>query len=202
MDNRIRILEAALRVFAETGYRGATTRRIAQEADVNEVTLFRNFGSKEELMRAAVQHVAQGDELARLPALPADAYAELTAWAREHHRRLYSRASILRACLGESSEHPDMTNCVNAGPVRAGLELRRYLHLVRDQLGDQNVDVEVAAGHADERAVHRCNQPRCHARAVPVSAGGSAGSLRRVRIVGAGRTTQPHARGPVAQWRL
>jgi AcrR family transcriptional regulator len=145
MDIRTRILEAALRVFAETGYRGATTRRIAQEADVNEVTLFRNFGSKEELMRAAVQHEAELDQPAALPAHPDDPYEELTAWAREHHGRLYARSSVLRACLGESSEHPDMTNCVNAGPIRAGAELRRYLRLVRDQYGTQGIDVEVAA---------------------------------------------------------
>ncbi len=46
-----KILDAALRVFASEGYAGATTRRIAQEADVTEVTLFRKFQSKENLLR-------------------------------------------------------------------------------------------------------------------------------------------------------
>ena len=47
MDVREQLLEAAVKVFAIAGFRGATTRRIAQEAGVNEVTLFRQFGSKE-----------------------------------------------------------------------------------------------------------------------------------------------------------
>src|ERR671914_1594713 len=48
-DSRERILEAAARVYAQYGFRGATTRLIAQEAGVNEVTLFRLFGSKAHL---------------------------------------------------------------------------------------------------------------------------------------------------------
>ncbi len=50
-DTEQRILDAALRVFASEGYAGATTRRIAQEANVTEVTLFRKFQSKENLLR-------------------------------------------------------------------------------------------------------------------------------------------------------
>lgn len=50
-DTEQRILDAALRVFASEGYTGATTRRIAKEANVAEVTLFRKFKSKENLMK-------------------------------------------------------------------------------------------------------------------------------------------------------
>ena len=51
MSTEQRILEAALRIFASEGYTGATTRRIAEEANVAEVTLFRKFQSKENLLR-------------------------------------------------------------------------------------------------------------------------------------------------------
>src|SRR5512147_1112753 len=46
---REKILDAALRLFSEKGYLGATTREISQEAGVTELTLFRHFGSKERL---------------------------------------------------------------------------------------------------------------------------------------------------------
>src|SRR5215203_2333552 len=59
MDNRDRILDAAKKIYAQYGFRGATTRLIAIEADVNEVTLFRTFGSKAALFEALMQtHVA------------------------------------------------------------------------------------------------------------------------------------------------
>ena len=50
-DTEQRILDAALKVFASEGYIGATTRRIAEEANVAEVTLFRKFQSKENLLK-------------------------------------------------------------------------------------------------------------------------------------------------------
>jgi TetR/AcrR family transcriptional regulator len=49
-----KILDAAIRVFASEGYEGATTRKIAEAAEVNEVTLFRKFQSKENILRAVI----------------------------------------------------------------------------------------------------------------------------------------------------
>ena len=48
------LLTAAARIFARDGLEGATTRAIANEAGVNEVTLFRQFGTKEHLLEAVV----------------------------------------------------------------------------------------------------------------------------------------------------
>lgn len=53
-----RILDAAAKVFAEQGIKGATTREIAKVADVNETTLFRNFQNKELLLQAVVEKSA------------------------------------------------------------------------------------------------------------------------------------------------
>lgn len=46
-----KILSAAMKVFASKGFGGATTRKIAELAGVNEVTLFRKFQSKENILR-------------------------------------------------------------------------------------------------------------------------------------------------------
>ena len=59
------LLDAAVRVYAEGGFRGATTRRIAEEAGVNEVTLFRLFGSKAALIDEAIRCRAVNRFLAR-----------------------------------------------------------------------------------------------------------------------------------------
>lgn len=48
-DMRQRIMDAAGRLFTEKGYTGTTTLAIAREAGVNETTIFRNFGNKENL---------------------------------------------------------------------------------------------------------------------------------------------------------
>jgi AcrR family transcriptional regulator len=48
-DTRDRLLGATMKLVSEKGYLGATTREIAKEAGVSELTLFRHFGSKEKL---------------------------------------------------------------------------------------------------------------------------------------------------------
>ena len=52
---RERILDAAARTFSLEGIQGATTRQIARKAGVNEVTLFRHFKSKEQLLGAVLE---------------------------------------------------------------------------------------------------------------------------------------------------
>lgn len=53
---RERILDASIALFAERGYRHTTTRMIADSAGVNEVTLFRHFGTKEGIVKAIIQN--------------------------------------------------------------------------------------------------------------------------------------------------
>jgi AcrR family transcriptional regulator len=49
-----RILEAASEEFETAGYSGATTAAIARRAEVTEAQIFRFYGSKQELFRAAI----------------------------------------------------------------------------------------------------------------------------------------------------
>jgi AcrR family transcriptional regulator len=51
---RARILRAARDTFADLGYAGATTKQIAERAEVGEVLLFRHFGTKAGLFDEAV----------------------------------------------------------------------------------------------------------------------------------------------------
>jgi AcrR family transcriptional regulator len=48
------IIDAALKLFSEKGYLGATTREISREAGISEVTLFRYFPTKEKLLEAVM----------------------------------------------------------------------------------------------------------------------------------------------------
>jgi AcrR family transcriptional regulator len=125
------LLTAALKVFAAAGTRGATTRRIAQEAGVNEVTLFRHFGSKEALIRQAVSSTNNGVMLARLPDKPVDPEQELMAWSEVHYQFLFSIRSFIRIGMAEFLEHPEVTMAACQFPVRISNDLYAYLTRVR-----------------------------------------------------------------------
>jgi len=56
VDNKNKLMLAAIDLMAEKGYKGVSTKEIAAAAGVSEMTLFRNFGSKQNLLEKAVDH--------------------------------------------------------------------------------------------------------------------------------------------------
>ncbi len=57
-ERRRQIVNVALRLFSERGFRGATTKEIAQAAGVSEAIIFRHFATKEELYSAIIDYKA------------------------------------------------------------------------------------------------------------------------------------------------
>lgn len=54
-ETSYKIMEVALKLFAEQGYYATTTKQIAQAAEVNELTIFRHFGSKSNLFQVTTE---------------------------------------------------------------------------------------------------------------------------------------------------
>jgi AcrR family transcriptional regulator len=146
MDVRERLLQAALKVFQESGSRGATTRRIAAEAGVNEITLFRHFGSKAALLGEVMADASSTKVETGLPQEPRDPQAELLAWSRAGYDHLMRHAAMIRTTLGELNEAPEAARCVAGPPVQVHEELRGYLYRLRERgMVDGGWDVEAAA---------------------------------------------------------
>jgi len=61
----VRIIEAAVHLFARNGFKGTSTRDIADLAQVNEATLFRHFPRKADLFWAAADSRLNGVKLNR-----------------------------------------------------------------------------------------------------------------------------------------
>jgi len=61
----VRIIEAAVHLFAQNGFKGTSTRDIADLAKVNEATLFRHFPRKTDLFWAAADSRLNGVKLSR-----------------------------------------------------------------------------------------------------------------------------------------
>lgn len=124
---RQQLLDAAARVYSEHGFRGATTRRIADEAGVNEVTLFRIFGSKAVLIEEAVGAIANRGLRPRLPDVPVDPVSELTEWAEIEHSFMLANCNVMRTTMAEAHSRPDCASAM-AQHAECGLrELRGYI---------------------------------------------------------------------------
>jgi len=133
MKRRDEILAAAAHVFAQHGFRGSTTRRIADTAGCNEITLFRQFGSKEELIRQAMQHCSQFAGFTPLPDVAVDPEKELTAWSESFIRHLRLQSSIIRKTMSEIEERPEMSEMASSVPKQASTDLCEYLGALKRQ---------------------------------------------------------------------
>jgi AcrR family transcriptional regulator len=133
MDSRESLLDVTARLYAEHGWRGTTTRRIAEEAGVNEVTLFRQFGSKEALLLEAIGQASGSSDELGLPAEPGDLAAEIRLWAAAHHESISQKRGLIRSCLAECEERPELAPKVCRGGAAAVSELGRYLTLARER---------------------------------------------------------------------
>jgi AcrR family transcriptional regulator len=145
MISRERILEAAARVYSKHGFRGATTRLIAAEAGVNEVTLFRTFGSKGALLEAVLEENDRSDDVSPLPDPPVDPERELTAWVETHLERIRTLRPMLIHAISEYEERPEVADFACRGRVDVHQHITGYVSRLHELgLADRDADVEAA----------------------------------------------------------
>ena len=144
MVSRERILEAAGRVYAKHGFRGATTRLIAAEAGVNEVTLFRTFGSKSALLEAVLEQNDACSEVRPLPDPAVNPEEELTVWVAEHLERIRDLRPMLIQAISELDERPEVAAFACRGRDEVHDFLTQYCTSLQ-RAGHADADADVFA---------------------------------------------------------
>lgn len=140
-DTRQRIIDAAAEVGGKVGFSKATTRAIAEAAGVNEVTLFRHFGTKENLFSAAIEQYGG-------PAMAPAIQAQLTGDFRQDMMTLgnilmtvlLERREMLRLLLCESAHIPEVRTVVARNPRELRKMTARYLqsHMEKGTIKEQH----------------------------------------------------------------
>jgi AcrR family transcriptional regulator len=148
---RQRLIDAAGLVLSRRGIQGATTREIAQAAEVNEVTLFRHFKSKEHLISAVIDKgIASEIELMdQHSSWKQDLRRSVLDYARHYYNHLEQKEAFARALIAEARTLPQSTQkviCDVVLPVRKRLvsilEDAQRAGVVRSELNaEQALDV-------------------------------------------------------------
>lgn len=114
-ETKLRILNAAYQCFAHLGWVGTTTQEIARVAGVNECTLFRHFGNKNQLFSAMVGFCvdAQKEILCQTIALNASLEEFLSQFAE--------------ICFLTLGGNPDYTRTMLSEMTRLPVEMRRMI---------------------------------------------------------------------------
>ncbi len=129
-ETRTRILTAARELFARKGSRGMTTREVAERAEVNEATLFRHFGTKQQLLQAMLDHCCGTDadqHQAFLDRLEGPLEEQLRAILLRLIERITERRDLILVGMAEEAMHPDSSMLVWRGPTIAQQQLGEYM---------------------------------------------------------------------------
>ncbi len=114
-QTRVRILQAAQRLFASFGFDGTTTRDLAQAAGVAEGTLFRHFPNKKAIL---VEVATQGwveiltDLLTELSEM--GSYKAIAQVMRRRMWNMQKNVEIMRVCFMEAQFHPDLRDRIQS----------------------------------------------------------------------------------------
>lgn len=131
-STKARLIEAALDLFAERGVTETTTKAVAERAQVNEVTLFRNFGNKYRLLLAVIEDSAIFAKLVHAlveQANAKDSVADfLLEYAQESLRTLNKAPDLVRSIVGEAGNYPVETRmALSKGLGEANRYVAEYL---------------------------------------------------------------------------
>lgn len=108
-DTETKILQAALKLFAQRGFSGTTTRDLAQAAGVAEGTLFRHFENKKAILVAVA---SQGwvdiltDLLTELSEMAS--YKAIGQVMQRRMLNLRKNSALMRVCFMEAQFHPEL----------------------------------------------------------------------------------------------
>ena len=127
LDTRGRIMQAASDLFANKGYAGTTTRAIAETAGVNEVTLFRHFGSKENLAREIMNQFGGMTVAENMENLLSGNYREdLLMVGRMMLTVMTDKNDAMRMAICEAGHFPEFRDVVAENPRQLRQMLARY----------------------------------------------------------------------------
>ena len=146
-DARQRLLDAAQELFCRRGFDGVSTREIASRAGVNEVTIFRLFGTKENVLFAIFDREA--DIRSRIEPRwlepTDDVVADLTRFGQFMLEGMLLKAPIMKLGMTEMSRRPLIWKRVSPAPETALELLSRYFVLAVRKGLIRDVDPRLAA---------------------------------------------------------
>jgi TetR/AcrR family transcriptional repressor of mexJK operon len=134
-SNKDKLLLAAIDLMAEKGYNGVSTKEIAAAAGVSEMTLFRNFGSKKNLLGAAVDRYYYIGEMKALFAdqIVWDLRMDLLLISRTYHEIMNRNRQMILIVLKEHTELAALRDRANKHPKQLQEMLTQYFQKMQDQ---------------------------------------------------------------------
>ncbi|MEK3990257.1 TetR/AcrR family transcriptional regulator [Robertmurraya sp. FSL R5-0851] len=123
-----KILKVAIDLMAKKGYKGATTKQIAEKAGVSEMTLFRNFGSKKKILEAAVDRYYYSIQMKEIfeQRIVWEIEKDLQMVAETYHKLMKKNKNVIKIALQEGGSVSGLHEQVNKHPRQLKELLVKY----------------------------------------------------------------------------
>jgi AcrR family transcriptional regulator len=123
------MLLAAIDLISKKGYKGASTEEIASLAGFSEKTLFRNFGSKQNLLEAAFDrfHYSKEMEETFYNKLIGDLETDLLLISQTYHQMMNQNRKMIMIAIKEGDSLPDFQEITQKHPRQLLEILTHYL---------------------------------------------------------------------------
>ncbi|MEM6597273.1 MAG: TetR family transcriptional regulator [Cyanobacteria bacterium P01_C01_bin.69] len=137
-------MRSALQLFIAQGLSATTTKEIAESAGVNEVTLFRQFGSKQGLLLAVLKEAPIVKSMQAALSDIEEASAPLVAYGSTSLKLLGEMPELVRSLIGETSQFPP-ENQQALGQVLQQANQQTVSYLQSSQVTHPNLSIEELA---------------------------------------------------------
>ncbi len=104
------IFHSVLQVVSELGYWGATTKQMAEAANVSEVTLFRKYGSKQQLVKQAISSIINQTDFSSVAQYTGDINVDLIRIVQAYQDLAVKHGDFVSALFSEMSRDPELVD--------------------------------------------------------------------------------------------
>ncbi|WP_044482026.1 TetR/AcrR family transcriptional regulator [Paenibacillus antibioticophila] len=128
LNTRKKILQAAISLIKKKGFQGVTTREIARQANVNEVTVFRHFGNKMNILNTII------DEYSYIPSFEKVVHEEIR-WNLKEDLQIITKVyftffkendDVIKIAYKELGSFPELDKKITTIPLQLKELLVQY----------------------------------------------------------------------------
>jgi len=135
LSSREKLMTAAIDLISKKGYSSVTTQEIATSAGLSEKTLFRQFGTKQNLLETAFDHYHYSEEMAKIfnERLVWDLQTDLTLICRTYHEIMNRNRKMIMISLKEEDNLPGFRERTIKHPRQLMEVLTNYFKTMYDK---------------------------------------------------------------------
>lgn len=119
IDDR-QLFRDVMQAVTQYGYAAATTKKLAKAAGIGEVTLFRKYGNKAQLVKQAMIALAEESNFEEMVEYTGDLHADLLRVVTRYQGSAERNGLFFYTILIEASRHPELMEALSVLQSRLG----------------------------------------------------------------------------------